>query len=418
MPFPVFQKFYSALACLNRFSAENDLIENISNIDGFLTEFRATQFALVNKLGNTRYFLEYDKLSKKYIPSDVYHLLIDLRNHEIHNGPSELNKSIQFLVFTQEDYVGIQSKDYRIDDEQDFDGLKDNLKEYLKTINKDEVYFSVEYCYNEVNTGENILEKILSGIQGMWAVLNELKRIVPCNLVAINKVEDKINNLHIINIPLEYQTIVDYVYFPQTDQFERVERMDLSPMSRKDLTIFEAFEKLYVPSRADLRNKTDLKGPLQTVFLQYIMQNLPIYMMQKDFLPTYVVIYEDDTFCFRSFNASQVTTFFRKENELAKEIEKGKIKAVFYAAVVNFYRNSEVVKDLNREDREKQAETAMDFRYIDKDLVFKEYTFNTRYVENKDYLWRILKKSNQQDFLKNSPAMVFIRKAFAHLKDV
>ena len=38
--FPAYQKFYSALNCMERFNKEQDFFDNISALDSFFSEYR------------------------------------------------------------------------------------------------------------------------------------------------------------------------------------------------------------------------------------------------------------------------------------------------------------------------------------------------------------------------------------------
>ena len=39
--YPAYQKFYSAISCLNRFCKEQDFFQNIASLDTFFSEYRS-----------------------------------------------------------------------------------------------------------------------------------------------------------------------------------------------------------------------------------------------------------------------------------------------------------------------------------------------------------------------------------------
>lgn len=63
--FSPFQKFYSALSCLERFNKEKDFFENISSIDGFFSEFRNVTFVLQKSIAHTEYVSLYEENREK-----------------------------------------------------------------------------------------------------------------------------------------------------------------------------------------------------------------------------------------------------------------------------------------------------------------------------------------------------------------
>ena len=64
---PAYQKLYAALANLERFNKGQDLYDNITCIDGFLSEFRNVTFVLQKSLAHTDYVSEYEALRDKYL---------------------------------------------------------------------------------------------------------------------------------------------------------------------------------------------------------------------------------------------------------------------------------------------------------------------------------------------------------------
>ena len=73
--YTAYQKFYSALNCLERFDKEKDFFENISNIDGFFSEFRNVTFVLQKAIAHTEYAALYEENRNKYLGSGKRNLL-------------------------------------------------------------------------------------------------------------------------------------------------------------------------------------------------------------------------------------------------------------------------------------------------------------------------------------------------------
>ena len=59
---PAYQKFYSAISCLERFNKEQDFFENISCLDTFFSEYRSITLVMQKSLAHTPYIDTYKNL--------------------------------------------------------------------------------------------------------------------------------------------------------------------------------------------------------------------------------------------------------------------------------------------------------------------------------------------------------------------
>ena len=60
--YPAYQKFYSAISCLERFRKEQDFFENISCLDTFFSEYRSITLVMQKSLAHTPYIDTYTNL--------------------------------------------------------------------------------------------------------------------------------------------------------------------------------------------------------------------------------------------------------------------------------------------------------------------------------------------------------------------
>lgn len=86
--YPAFQKFYSALNSLNRFSKEKNFFDNISSLDTFFSEFRNVTFVLQKSLANTQYISVYEKNRDKYLSE--FRWFVEKRNEITKEHPFRL----------------------------------------------------------------------------------------------------------------------------------------------------------------------------------------------------------------------------------------------------------------------------------------------------------------------------------------
>ena len=88
------QKFYSALKNLKDFSINNDIIDNISSIDCFFSEFRNITFVMQKDFSDGKVKSIYEELCSKYLKNDKMKWFIKQRNNTIKQAPIKLQKSI------------------------------------------------------------------------------------------------------------------------------------------------------------------------------------------------------------------------------------------------------------------------------------------------------------------------------------
>lgn len=60
--YPAYQKFYSAISCLNRFCKEQDFFQNIASLDTFFSEYRSITLVMQKSLAHTQHINTYKDL--------------------------------------------------------------------------------------------------------------------------------------------------------------------------------------------------------------------------------------------------------------------------------------------------------------------------------------------------------------------
>ena len=107
------QKFYSALKNLNNFSTNNDIIDNISALDCFFSEFRNITFVLQKDFKDNNLSEEYEKLNLKYLKNDNMKWFINKRNSTTKQAPISLEKNIIIEIYLPYNRIRVESdKDY------------------------------------------------------------------------------------------------------------------------------------------------------------------------------------------------------------------------------------------------------------------------------------------------------------------
>lgn len=96
---PAYQKLYSALQSLERFSKGQDLFENIACIDSFLSEFRNITFVLQKSLAHTDYSTAYEASRERFLKNDDCAWLVEKRNQVLKESPFALEKTVELTLY-------------------------------------------------------------------------------------------------------------------------------------------------------------------------------------------------------------------------------------------------------------------------------------------------------------------------------
>ena len=121
-------------------------------------------------------------------------------------------------------------------------------------------------------------------------------------------------------------------------------------------------------------------------------------MQNHRIMPTFFIVYEDDTFIIDSFDSSLRATTYRKINEVANHIldENGKVRAVFFINEMWRYNSTDVLKKKYKDRVASEKPTALlTCHMIDNALRLKSYHFVGSKMCSKDYVLNQLR--NNQD---------------------
>lgn len=153
--YPAYQKLYSAVQNLKRFSKENSFFDNISSLDSFFSEYRSTTLVLQESLAHTPYL----DLYKKHSDGIWDPFFNAQRVKTIHQHPSEYKKSVDITVYLPNKKASVISKEYTIENDVPLNILIDSLKSFFLSIDPVEVFFSAGFCFIELDSGSNLWGK-------------------------------------------------------------------------------------------------------------------------------------------------------------------------------------------------------------------------------------------------------------------
>ncbi|OPB87020.1 hypothetical protein [Elizabethkingia ursingii] len=325
----------------------------------------------------------YEELRNKYLLNDVSKWFIEKRNEVLKQQPFDLEKKILITIYSEGSSVTLPEKVFTIENDLEYSILINSLKSFFLQSNPIETMFSAEFSFKECGKDEDLYEQFISGTKNMKAFISELKNSINEECQLSEQLIKKIDNFLFHQIPKNMLLIDDYVYYCEEDKFEKGSRAELSQQSSPVKSPISFLHK-FMPQDATFDS-----------FQSFVLMHVIIYQMQRDMMPAYMCIYEDDTFSLTPFKSTIKTTGYRKFGEIAKQIEIDKIKEIFFVTEMLIYEG-EIINDpefasMNSRNREIHA-TSEDLAFfrLGKDLAHKSYYFECEKIDNKPYVGLVL----------------------------
>ena len=358
--YPAYQKFYSAISCLERFSKEKDFFSNIASLDTFFSEYRSITLVMQKSLAHTPHADFYKGVSAGYF--DPW--LNTQRVKTVHTLPVEYSKKLDVTVFFPDRSFDILSQIFTIENNTPFEKIVETLKSFFVRIDPNEVFFSAKYTFLEKDSDEDILSKALDGITTMQNFMEIMYQQIGESCALCEQLRSKIKESPILNIPIDFKSVDDYIYYPLKDEFERAGRLALMIEGSTDRP------------RSPLSGLNMFGAPDDNdYFRKFVIMNVVIGT--TNLMPTVMTVYRDKTFRLNTFHADIKTTFYRNIKETAEAILAEDIQEVYYMvtyALCDFSRES-----LGQTSKDRLAQNTSEFltfMKVDSNLNEEEYYFS------------------------------------------
>lgn len=362
---PFLQKVYSALKHLDNFSVSNDFYDNISDFDGFFSEYRSSTLVLQTSLGGNNN-PTYQKNLKEFLLKDeqLSKWMNDKRVGSVHKQPFNLHKHLQVVVYSTISSEIILEKEYTIEYDESFEKLQKELISEFEKQNPVEVNFSLVYFFTEEDKKVDAFNLSMKAIKAMMAFMVAMyKDLNIQDSTCATLLEKNIELAHSID-GKTFTFIRDYYYLVQKQQFIGGE-------------ILESNIPYYKMPVGRIYENFGVKRQLYDDFAFFVAMHSQIYLKQhQHIMPTFFVKYADDTIAIVSFDATLRTTFYRKINEIALKVKNEEIEAVYYVTEFVTYgsiSNKEEFETLIRlpyiERRMKSQSSILTFYQVSKDGV-------------------------------------------------
>lgn len=362
---PFLQKVYSALKHLDNFSVSNDFYDNISDFDGFFSEYRSSTLVLQKSLGGNNNPI-YQKNLKEFLLKDeqLSKWMNDKRVDSVHKQPFNLHKHLLVVAYSTNSSEIILEKEYTIEYDESFEKLQKELISEFEKQNPVEVNFSLVYFFTEEDKKVDAFNLSMKAIKAMMAFMVAMyKDLNIQDSTCATLLEKNIELAHSID-GKTFTFIRDYYYLVQKQQFIGGEILE-SNIPYNKMPVGRIYENFGV------------KRQLYDDFAFFVSMHSQIYLKQhQHIMPTFFVKYADDTIAIVSFDATLRTTFYRKINEIALKVKNEEIEAVYYVTEFVTYgsiSNKEEFEALIRlpyiERRMKSKSSILTFYQVSKDGV-------------------------------------------------
>ena len=394
--YPAYQKLYSALSHLERF-------DNISALDSFFTEYRSITFVMQASLKHTEFFGIYEKNRDQYLTD---HWFVEKRNETIKQKPFALIKEVKITLYLPFGGFSVSEKKYSVGNDEPLESIFSDIKGLLRQVDSYEVCFSVSFSFHEADSNIDLLKKILQGISSMKKFMDAMERDVGEQCSLCTQLKEKIQKIHLSDVPLDFLLINDYTYYPDKDNFDRAERVSM---------MLEVDSKK-AASRRPLSQMTQTKyfNYDNTAFGNFVLMHAMLRVIQPglDIMPAIMVVYDDETYDLDAFDATMKTTMYRKLMETARLIEQQNVKEDCYMSV---YSVVSIARDTPRTSRERIQQSTSDILVcasIDKALHEKEYAFDGKAMESIAYVACVMKNGLRNQLGISATNLFPIRYAF------
>lgn len=412
--YPTYQKLYSALLHLEKFSINNDLFDNISSLDSFFSEYRAITFILQSSLEHTEFKNIYPVIRDKHLSDDVSKWMKNTRNDVIHSHPYELNKKVIVTIYSPIKSLILSSKIFTINTEKNYSSIEHEIKKEIQSLNLIETHFSIEYLFYK-DDKQQLFQDISQSIINIFNFLDEMASLIKENNILTTNIKNKILKLSRYKLPNDFLFIQDYVYYAGLKQFE-ISQRGFMLFSKKNQSLMTLQKNIRSPINTLNNIHSHASKNLDELFIAFFIMHFISYREpSQKVMPTFMIVYEDETYALHSFLHSIRTTLYREVNQIASMIKNNKIKAILFTCETYTHKlgNFEQLYSMPYPERSKCAisENAV-FYMIKKDLSVTSCILDQDKLNDEEYVSQKLNNSRNSDMQIQNSFLAPIIEAF------
>ncbi len=384
--YPMLQKYYNALNSLNSLSIAKDIFESIPAIDNFFAEFRNITFVM-QKSFNTNELKEYYRIKQEeFLNDNNLRWFIDKRNETVKEYPFKLEKEISVYAYLSDFCGKIVDSRLNIDNDIPLETLEQVIKTYLIKYNTNtDIYFSIDILFKENGSEIDIYSKIKNGIKTMDKFINAVIADYPCDCSKCTNIIEKIKELKTEIFLKDFTFSWDYTI--ENNEIIWGQQIEMGSYDKNGHPIF--MSNIRIPIDANLPIGKDIINSDMQLFKFYALMHCTIFKVQnKDIMPTFIVVYNDNTVSYIPFISTIKTTFYKKSRQVEKMVRESSIRVIYFVGE-NYYYPIEQIKNFQKpySKRIKHASTTL----LSLNMISKKYehimtiSFDTKNIECEAY---------------------------------
>lgn len=381
--YPILQKYYNSLKNLSELNTQQDLFENITKVDAFFSEFRSITFVMQKVFSTPELKEYYKKLRDRYLINDSMKWFNDNRISVVHSSPFHLEKSLIVDVFFPDKKFTVIKDRFTVDNEIPFSTLETSIKDFLKQTSKlPEIYFTISLNFCEKDQDVDMYPEIIKGLRHMQDFIDTIMIDYPCSCCKCKIIKEKIEKAYSqVNLK-EISFVWDCVLADGNIGYGTQEILIPQGLHSSVKDILS--QKYSIKKSKIYANCKDLEDLFESIvkfhIFMYIQQNCNI-------MPTFFLIYDDETFSMLLFNSSNKTTFYRIISNIAELCSAKNIKAVIYVGEYNYWSIEKLKKAKGTLNERKNSveETLFCCSLIKKDNT-KSIIINKEKINDVEYL--------------------------------
>ena len=389
-----YQKLFSAISVLSKINVDGDFFDNISNIDNFFSEFRNITFILQKAMKDNNQAELYEQARNKFLVNEDMKWFVEKRNETVKQEPFNLVKNLDIYLYPFGARVLYRKLSFNMENDIPIRQIEAELKKELSQKQSKEIFGTIIFSFSDGKKTEqiDIFNKILNGVKIMREFLDYIKKELNIKCTVCNKLKNRIYDLMSKLAGIKMTFIADFEYLKSYNQFS-----------------FGTQTKLIIGLDDDVVEQQDMKMDkvlfgennygIDEIYFNFILTHLTTYKMTKTIVPTFMVVYEDNSFTYSTFQIDTKATYYRYANDIAQKISTENIKAVAYVGEMYLYPDiSREELNLNYREREKcNKEEILCFAYIDKDLKKDNIFIKKKKCDDYEYITKQFRERNLID---------------------
>lgn len=384
--YPILQKYYNALNSLKFLNVTKDIFESIPLIDNFFAEFRNITFVM-QKSFSTMELKEYYRIKQEeFLNNNSLRWFIDKRNETVKENPFKLEKEVEVYAYLPDFCGKIIDSRLSIDNDIPLETLEQVIKTYLTKYNKNsDIYFSIDILFKENGSEIDIYSRIKNGIIIMDNFIKAVLTDYPCNCSKCTNIIEKIKELRTEIFLKDFTFSWDYTV--ENNEVIWGQQIEIGSQDKNGHPIL--MSDVRIPIDANLSITKDVVDDDMQLFKFYASIHYTIFKAQNNnIMPTFIIIYDDNTVSYMPFVATIKTTFYKKSRQVEKMVRENSIRVIYFVGE-NYYYPIEQIKNFQKpySKRIKHASTTL----LSLNMVSKKYehimtiSFDTKNIECEAY---------------------------------